>query len=122
MKLEELKRSRRTYEPDAAELPFIGEDSFWLVPQEMDYGAACIIGSEYAAHYLQFLKDSPEDPHRNLLGCIASNINFNDSQARGFWIGFFTHLDWALQRHAKSTSPFEELDALVEQNSVHAPP
>ena len=98
-------------------LPFLlNESGFrkgincWQVKPIDDYTQACILGNEYAAHFVQYLKDNPNEVETNILGRIAKDINFNDeSCAKGYWIGFFSYLELQLYKRAKKRNVFRDL-------------
>ena len=86
---------------------------FWSVPPVDDYSLACRIGREYAAHFIQYMKDNPDSVEENTLGHISKSINFNDqSAAKGYWVGFFSHLERFIFRGAQRVSVFGDLDQL----------
>ncbi|HVW66020.1 MAG TPA: hypothetical protein VHB01_13515 [Nitrosospira sp.] len=84
---------------------------YWYVPRIDDYGLACRIGMEYAAHFVQFLKDDPSAVPNNILGHIMRDIDFeDDSDAKGYWVGFLTELSQYLLKGTKRMDVFAELD------------
>jgi hypothetical protein len=97
---------------DLEKIPFCN----WSVPRIDDYGLACRIGQEYAAHFVQNLKDDPSMAPNNILADIARSINFDDDcDAKGYWVGFFTELSYYLMEGAQKIDVFKELDKrLVE--------
>lgn len=97
---------------DIEKIPFCN----WYVPRIDDYGLACRIGQEYAAHFVQNLKDDHSVAPNNILADIVKAINFDDdSDAKGYWVGFFTELSYYLMNGAKKIDVFKELDKrLVE--------
>ncbi len=114
---------RRHYRALKTELPFIAGPqhflkhgslhwgSLWHVHTIHDYEQARAIGREYAAHFAQYLKDNPEVVGQNLLGRIASDINFHDASAkRGYWIGFFSYLERLIHAQAAQRPVFNDLD------------
>lgn len=94
----------------------------WYVPQVDDYGLACRIGQEYAAHFVQYIKDNPESVPNNHLGGIIRAIDFEDeSTSKGYWVGFITELSRFLLVGMKRIDVFEELDrGLAEEEKVIA--
>lgn len=119
------------------ELPFVKdlkvaqrrkERSFWAVERTADYGAACAKGREYAAHYLQYLKQNPDGI--GLLGRIAGAMvdadGFGvlgrqysaDDGADGYAVGFFSFIDNVLRMAMGSADPFvlaqREIDFYAE--------
>jgi hypothetical protein len=83
----------------------------WYVPRIDDIGLACRIGQEYAAHFVQNLKDDPSVAPNNILADIVRDIDFEDeSDAKGYWIGFFTQLSSYLLKGAQHIDVFAELD------------
>ena len=92
---------------DLEKIPFCN----WSIPRIDDYGLACRIGREYAAHFVQNLKDDHSVAPNNILADIARAINFDDdSDAKGYWVGFFTELSYYLTQGAKKIDVFKELD------------
>lgn len=118
--------ARRNYSPavkpsSIAALPFVqlpkslkgGPGSKWRVPPTDNYERACDIGMEYAAHYVQFLKDNPHWVGVNLLGDIVADMDFNDSTgAKGYRVGFFTYLERLIHTQAKHVNAFTEVDGM----------
>jgi hypothetical protein len=115
--------TRREYKPinDAwsfGKLPFVHRPkhglktaSNWKIPPTNDYGAACNTGCEYAGHYLQYIKDNPQACGSNALGAIASDIDFKDaSNAKGYWVGFFSYIERVLYAQVHDMNVFEEID------------
>jgi hypothetical protein len=86
----------------------------WYVPRIDDYELACRIGMEYAAHFVQYLKDDPSAVPNNILGQIVRDIDFDDdSDAKGYWAGFFTELSRYLLKCARRMDVFAELDKQI---------
>jgi hypothetical protein len=121
--------ARRDYKPEVVPashdaLPFINRPkrkskrnphTNWHVPPANDYGEACQMGEEYAAHYVQYLKDNPFWVGSNMLGLIAGDIDFkDDTAAKGYWVGFFTYLERLI--HAQST----RMDVFADVDQRHA--
>ncbi|SHM05397.1 hypothetical protein SAMN05216428_11287 [Nitrosospira sp. Nsp11] len=115
--------ARRTYIPTTdrpftwQELPFNfrskRSSSHWHVPPTDDYGLACRTGREYAAHFIQFLKDNPSSVGMPILGSIAGAIDFSDeSGAKGYWVGFFAHLERYIHAGALGINVFDDADKL----------
>ena len=118
--------SRRSYKPDNknrstfAELPFVymprtGKGykhwSRWKVTPASDYVTACRTGKAYAAHFIQALKDNPDCVGMNMLGKIASDINFSDeSDSKGYWVGFFSYLERFIEAGASFIDVFDDMD------------
>ena len=116
---------RRSYRPKGSEsntpldaLPFVGRSgrpglgrNFWDVPPVADYGEACDLGMKYAAHFIQYLKDCPFWVGGNVLGDIAAGIDFSDEgAAKGYWVGFFSHLERYIYAAARSADVFADLE------------
>ena len=99
---------------DLEKIPFCN----WSVPRIDDYGLAIRIGQEYAAHFVQNLKDDPSMASNNILADIARAINFDDdSDAKGYWVGFFTELSYYLMQGAKKIDVFKELDKRLAEEA-----
>ncbi|WP_074976048.1 hypothetical protein [Nitrosospira multiformis] len=98
---------------ELGKIPF----SHWHVPPIDDYGLACRIGQEYAAHFVQSLKDDPAGVPNNLLSKIVQDIDFTDKSAKtGYWVGFFTELSRYLLIGAQRIDVFKELDRSIEED------
>ena len=121
--MNDLLPARRDYKPEVlttpmSELPFVSRPerkdkkarhSNWNVPAAEDYGVACEIGREYAAHYIQYLKDNPGQ--MPILNCIVSDIDFEDkSNTKGYWVGFISYLDRLLRAQARQLDVFADVD------------
>ena len=104
-------------------LPFIASPRFyrkhgsqrcgnlWHVPNTSDYQQALATGRQFAAHFAQYLKDNPYSVGHNLLGRIATDMDFHDTSAkRGYWIGFFSYLEQLIYSQAAQQSVFTDLD------------
>lgn len=115
--------ARRNYKPEVkpasmSALPFVYRPkrglknaSNWCVTPTDDYGLACEIGREYAAHLAQYLKDNPCLVGSNTLGHIVKDIDFSDeSSANGYWVGFFSHLERLIHAAAKHMDVFADVD------------
>lgn len=126
--------TRRTYAPvvqphPVTSLPFVADvkigprktqRSFWAIERTADYGMACDKGREYAAHYLQFVKDGNGGP--GLLTWIAGHmaeanalrhVGPGDS-SHGYAVGFFSFLDGALRQAMRNTCPFALAQAEID--------
>ncbi len=116
---------RREYRPTdrpcpVTELPFVkdirlaprrAQRCFWAVDRTDDYAMACDKGREFAAHYLQFLKDG--NPSYGLLGWIATHMAeadaLNDQRrdaTHGYAAGFFTLIQSVLHLAMRDADPF----------------
>ncbi|MBL1264527.1 hypothetical protein [Candidatus Methylomicrobium oryzae] len=115
--------ARRDYKPEVkplslSELPFVYRPkrgaknaSNWCVTPIDDYGLACEIGREYAAHFAQYMKDNPCLVGSNVLGYIIEDIDFKDnSDAKGYWVGFFSHLERLIYAQAQRMDVFADVD------------
>lgn len=88
---------------------------FWHVPPVEDYTEACIIGYEFAADFLQYMKDFPSVSIPTL-GHIAADTDFADeSDAKGVWVGFFAGISSVLTMIAAIADPQREMARLIEQ-------
>lgn len=95
---------------ELGKIPFI----HWHVPPIEDYEMACRIGQEYAAHFVQSLKDDPAGVPNNNLSKIVQGIDFSDESAvKGYWVGFFTELSRYLLKGAQHMDVFGELDKQI---------
>lgn len=105
------------------DLPFVargrrgnpGKDA-WSVPPIDDYGLACRIGTEYAGHLIQYLKDNPYWVGSNVLASIVASMDFTDeSAAKGYRVGFFAHLERALYAYALRANVFAGVDTVLAE-------
>ena len=117
--------AQRNYLPATAlptSLPFISSPRYyrkqggprcgnlWHVPSTSSYEHARAVGQLYAAHFAQYLKDNPIMVGHNLLGRIATDMDFHDASAkRGYWIGFFSYLEQLIYAQATQRPPFADL-------------
>lgn len=119
----DLFPARRNYKAELEEvsaraLPFVSKQDrskpgkkYWDVKPINDYSLACNIGAEYAAHFVQYLKNNPNDVEINLLGSIVEDMDFtDDSGAKGYHVGFFTYLEFLLYKSVKKRKVFHDLD------------
>jgi hypothetical protein len=113
---------RRTYEPrletaTLADLPFTQGGEFgeplqaWAPAKVKTYGEACLLGAEYAAHWLQFVKDSGGKHYVYTLGGIVQAMDFEDaSAAKGVIVGFFAHIERVVRGAVQCFDVYEDLD------------
>ncbi len=105
---------RRSYKPELkyqplSALPFVyrpgrrarkaqdAQPSNWHVPAADDYSVAYAKGCEYAAHYLQFIKDNPDLQGANTIGAILQDMDYRDnSNNAGYMVGFLCYLERVL--------------------------
>lgn len=126
-----LTHPKRNYLPNHAlmsELPFVSSSealsdnravNYWSAPAIDDYAEACMIGKEFAAHFVQYLKDNPAVVASNQLGLIVNDMDFDDtSAAKGYWVGFFSYLERLLYAQAKRMDVFADLEQLKAQHEV----
>ncbi|MFZ6774299.1 hypothetical protein ACO0LB_16440 [Undibacterium sp. SXout7W] len=117
------RAARRNYKPEIKPatieaLPFVVRlkkgkklHNNWAVTPTNDYGLACFLGAEYAAHFAQYLQDNPGTVGMNLLGHIVTDIDFNDATAtKGYWVGFFSHLERLIFATARQIDVFADVD------------
>jgi len=102
-------------------LPFVesnkdGRSTMWSV-EPASYGEGCEKGSEYAAHFMQYLNDNPGCAGMNLIGHIASDIDFSDETKKGYWVGFFTLLQWAVYEFVRKNDSWAFYERLAAQRA-----
>lgn len=114
--------ARRTYEPrlekaTMADLPFTEGGRFgdplkaWAPSKVTSYGDACLLGMEYAAHWLQFVKDGESGNYVYTLERIVRDMDFADaSDAKGCIIGFLAHIERVVRRAVPYIDVYQELD------------
>ncbi len=92
-------------------MPFVNGDweklNFWDVPKTDCYNTACVIGQEYAGHYLQYLKEQPSR-HNNILGSIVKDMRAEGVNG-GFAVGFLSYLERILSEWAQDQSIYDRL-------------
>lgn len=89
-------------------------NSNWAITPTNNYREANAFGRQMAAHFLQQLKDDPDHVGAGVLGHIAGDIDFQDKTAtKGYWVGFFSHLERHLYVSAKRCDVFADL-AMVQ--------
>ncbi|KMN37533.1 MULTISPECIES: hypothetical protein [unclassified Chromobacterium] len=101
---------------------------YWQMPApSKDYPADSAYGRECAAHLLQWLKDNREYVGKGLLSRVARDIDFDDRNGRGQWMGFFNYLEQLLLLGADRVRIYRHVDgqhqlylALGQRMSVEA--
>ena len=68
-------------------------------------------GRECAAHLLQWLKDNRAYVGKGLLSRVARDIDFDDRDGRGQWMGFFNYLEWMLLLGADRVRVYRHVDS-----------
>lgn len=119
---------RRDYSAPAVstplrELPFVArrrrgstEQLAWDVPPIDSYDVACKIGTEYAGHLVQYLKNNPYWVGSNVLATIVASMDFADEGvAKGYRVGFFAHLERALYAYALRADVFAGVDTVLAE-------
>ena len=105
---------------ESTKLPFVSRRKqpdgsnpvrFWAVDPVEDYCDGCHLGTEYAAHYLQYLQDNPSPAVGTLLTQIVKDIDFTDPKKKGLWVGFFSFLEKVLIDRARTMNVYVTLDA-----------
>lgn len=117
------RRDYRTPRTLLTDLPFIVSPRFyskrggprcgnlWYVRRTDNYQHALECGRTYATHFAQYLKDNPDTVGQNLLGRIATDMDFADASARrGYWIGFFSYLEQLIYVYAAQRPVFDDLE------------
>ncbi len=92
-------------------MPFVhgqgaGPANFWSVPKTDCYETGCILGQEYAGHYLQYLKTHPTE-YSNFLGSIVQDMKGEPN--KGFAVGFLSYLEEMLSEWAQSHAIYDRL-------------
>ena len=101
-----------------SDLPFTSRNenhSNWSLPAVNDYGEACSLGREYAAHFLQWMKVNNQHQGGNYLGLIVSGIDFTDeSAAKGVHVDFFSALEQMLMPVADNVDFYQTVDNITQ--------
>ena len=92
-------------------MPFVKAEglrplSFWNVPKTDCYETGCILGQEYAGHYLQYLKTNPGE-YGNFLGEIVQDMKTEPN--KGFAVGFLSYLEEMLSEWVQSQGVYDRL-------------
>ncbi|MBJ7540038.1 hypothetical protein [Marinomonas transparens] len=96
-------------------------NSNWAILPVSSYREACSNGRTMAAHFLQQLKDDPDHVGCGVLGHIAGDINFQDNTiTKGYWVGFFSHLERHLYISAKRCDVFADLAMVQADQDMRA--
>lgn len=75
------------------------ERDFWHVPEVDCYATANVIGAQFAADWIQFLKENPSEAGTNLMGRFASEMYVRgrgDGKSHGIAVGFWCLIETAL--------------------------
>ena len=97
--------------PFVSYLPERSYPHYWQMPApDDDFAANVAYGRECAGHLLQWLKDNQPYAGGGLLSRIARDIDFDDIDGRGYWIGFFNLLEHALLLSALHLKVFPYVD------------
>ena len=87
--------ARLPFVADVRETPRKKSRSFWAVPQIDCYGTANVVGAQYAADWIQFLKQNPEWVGGGTTGQIAREMH-GATSADGVSVGFWSLIEAAL--------------------------
>jgi len=83
-------------------LPFVaereqGRPNYWAVEPVDETPRKQIeaqrVGAKYAVQYAQWLKANPDLVGMGTLGWIAADIDFQDPDRTGYWIGFLSCIE-----------------------------
>ena len=86
--------------------------SEWLA-EDVDYGAACAKGREYAAYMALYLKANPSLAGSNIISQIATDLEFADgSGAKGYRVGFFSFLEMMIYQFSCAHDVYSYLDRI----------
>lgn len=92
---------------EAEDLPFLWFDSQygtrWNMVHQIEYGVACDLGMECAAHFVQLMRDNPNLSGANPLGDVVDGMA---DAPRGVMIGFLDVLG-SLLAMRETTDPFD---------------
>lgn len=110
---------RRSFSPRPAsftELPFVADlgrgrnkrRSFWNVPPTDDYGHANDVGRQYAADFVQYLKQNPFWVGSGTLGTLIEDMaqHPRGEAMHGYAVGFFAFLEQLLYVAANSADHY----------------
>ena len=72
---------------------------FWHVPKVDCYGTANVIGAQYAADWIQYIKDNPDMVGSGFMGCFAEEMYQaagGEDKSPGIAVGFWVLIEQAL--------------------------
>ena len=72
---------------------------FWHVPKVDCYGTANVIGAQYAADWIQYIKENPDMVGSGLMGWFAEEMYQaaeGEDKSRGIAVGFWLLIEQAL--------------------------
>lgn len=97
--------------PFVSRLPGRTYPHYWQMPPAPPTAAeAHAYGRECAAHLLQWFKDNPAYVGQGLLSRIARDIDFTRTEQRGYWLGFFNHLELLISLSARRMNVYAYTD------------
>lgn len=112
---------------DIARLPFVQdvkvgprrtERKFWCVPEVDCYGEANAIGAQYAADWLQYLRDNPGVAGDALMGWFAKEMYLSAKDksggSHGVAVGFWALIEQALS-HADTFDHYAAAEAMAQR-------
>ncbi len=115
---------------ESTKLPFVSRRElpkgsnpvhYWAVDPVDDYSDGCKLGTEYAAHYLQYLQDNHQPSIGTLLTQIVKDIDYTNPQTKGQWVGFFSFLEGILIERARKMNVWATVDAQSARDAlIHA--
>jgi len=123
---------RRDYRPGPAsftELPFVADvkvaprkkrRSFWNVPKTDDYGHANDVGRQYAADFLQYIKDNPFWVGSNIIGTFVADMAAHPrgTDMHGYEVGFWAALEVILYRAISRENHWDVLQAAQDRSDT----
>jgi hypothetical protein len=90
--------------------------TMWRVTPTEDYRLAYTIGTEYAAHFVHFLRDNPARPGGGVLRKILADADLNDSSPTGGYVdGFIHYLELLLYHQARQMDLYAYADQCHER-------
>ncbi|HEX5277482.1 MAG TPA: hypothetical protein VFW42_07430 [Fluviicoccus sp.] len=97
--------------------------SNWRVTPTTDYAHACNTGREYAAHFIQWLRQS-DMAMGNALGLIVADMaatvapaRGSDDATHGYAVGFLSYLERLLAHAAESVDVWRDVEQLAERQA-----
>ena len=116
---------RRSFPPRPApltDLPFVADikvaprktrRSFWSVPPTDDYFRACAAGQQFAADYVQYLKENPFRAGSGQTDLIARDMPRHEcgDAMSGYAVGFWSFIEQMLYQAAHQTDHYAMAEA-----------
>lgn len=99
------------------------ERRFWRVPEVDCYGEANAIGAQYAADWLQYLRDNPDVAGDALMGWFAKEMyqgaKDKSGASHGIAVGFWVLIEVALS-HVATFDHYAAAEAMAQRYAQYS--